>query len=259
MGLFDKIFGTNNKIKVQFIDNLNGQTIGVSEMKADQLPETFSVPTTMHIQDSDWNVEEAIPENSIDFVRTKNLVLKMRKVEKINTNDIWFTTPTISNEFPHTVPMTRQTEFDIQILEDDYRQNEFLNLNAIALIEEEFVGIKNVWENHSNKSEDYTLFKNCHVIEVIGSPNLTLNFNELKTILKCSSIGQVIINGEILANGFAIKTENTTYFGTLNIDTVTELCISQWNENSTNEILEINKAFNLLFVNWYHCDIIKND
>ncbi|HTN06266.1 MAG TPA: hypothetical protein VL121_05990 [Agriterribacter sp.] len=259
MGLFDKIFGTSDKIKVQFIDNFNGQTIGVSEMKADQLPETFSVPTTMHIQDSDWNVEEANPENSIDFVKTKSLVLKMRKIEKANPNDIWFTTPTISNEFPQKVATTRQTEFDIHILEDDYRHKEFLNLNALPLIEQEFIGIKNIWDNDSKKSDDYTLFKNCHVRKVIGSPNLIINFNELKAILKCSSTGLVLINGEALLNGFAITTENTTYFGTLNIDTVTELCISQWNENSTREILEINKAFNLLFVNWYHCDIIKND
>lgn len=259
MGLFDKIFGTDNKIKVQFIDNSNGQTIGVSEMKADQLPETFSVPTKMHIEDIDWNVEEATPENSIEFVKTKNLVLKMRKIEKIDTNDIWFTTPTISNEFPQTVATTRQTEFDIHILEDDYRHREFLNLNALSLIEEEFIGIKNIWDNHSKKSKDCILFKNCHVRKVIGSPNLTVNFDELKTILKCSSTGQVIINGETLLNGFAITTENTTYFGTLSIDIVTELCISQWNENSTNEIFEINNAFNLVFLNWYHCDIIKND
>jgi hypothetical protein len=249
MGLIDKIFGTDNKIKVQFIDNSNGQTIGVSQMKVDQLPETFSVPTTMHIQDSDWNVEEANPENSNDFVKTKSLVLKMRKIEKVNANDIWFTTPTISNEFPQTVPTTRQTEFDIHILEDDYRHKEFLNLNALPLIEQEFIGIKSIWDNDSKKSDDYTIFKNCHVRKVIGSPNLTLNFNELKAILKCGSTGKVLINGESLLNGFAIATENTTYFGTLKIDTVTELCISQWNENSPSEILEINKSFNLLFVN----------
>lgn len=259
MGLFEKIFGTNDKIKVQFIDNLNGETIGVSEMKADQLPETFSVATTMHIQDSDWNVEEAIPEDSIDFTRTKSLVLKMSKIENVNPQDMWFTIPTISNEFPQTVATTKQTDFDIHILEDDYRQNEFLNLDALPLIEEEFIGIKDIWDNHGRKSEDYTLFKNCHVRKVIGSPNLTINLNELKTILKCSSTGQVIINGETLLNGFAIKTQNTTYFGTLNINTVTELCISQWDENSTTEILEINKAFNLQFVSWSHCDIIKND
>ncbi|MBS0646798.1 MAG: hypothetical protein JSR97_09465 [Verrucomicrobia bacterium] len=259
MGLFDKIFGTNNKIRVQFIDNFNGQTIGVSEMTADQLPETFSMPTTMNIQDNAWNVEEAIPENSIDFIKTKNLVLKMRKVEKMNPNDIWFTTPTISNEFPQLTEKIKETEFDISIHEDDYRQNEFLNQSSLPKIEEEFNGIKDIWTNHSKKSDEYTLFKNCHVRKTIGSPNLTIDFNELKSLLNCDSVGQVIINGNILTNGFAIKTGNTTYFGALSDNTVIELCISQWNDNITKEILGIDKAFNLLFVNWYHCDLIKND
>ena len=257
MGLFDKIFRASDKIKVQFIDNFNGQTIGISEMTAKQLPETFSVPTTMHIHDSDWSVEEAIPENSVDFIKTKSLVLKMRKIEKINPNDLWYSLPTISNEFPRTIAKTEQTVFDIQIHEDDYRQNEFLNLNSQPLIEKEFAGIKDIWENYCKKSEDYILFKNCHVRDVIGVPNLTINFNKLKSLLKCNSVGQVLINGDALLNGFSLKTENTTYFGVLN--TVIELCILQRDKNSKSEILEINKAFDLLFVNWYHCDIIKND
>jgi len=177
----------------------------------------------------------------------------------INPNDIWFTTPTISNEFPQIVPLKKQTEFDIQIHEDDYRQNEFLNLSALPIVEQEIIAIKDVWENHSKKSDDYTLFKTCHVRNKIGSPNLIINFSELKTILKSNSVGQVIINEDALINGFAIKTQNTTYFGTLNNDFVTELCIAEWNENTTNEILEINKAYNLIFVNWFHSDLIKND
>ena len=259
MGLFDKIFRTNEKIKVQFIDNLNGQTIGISKMTADQLPKTFSVQTTMHLQDSEWNVEEAIPENSVDFIKTKNLVLKMRKIEKVNLNDLWYSLPTISNEFPETKDATEQTDFDIHIHEDDYRQNEFLNLNSQNLVEKEFEEIKDIWENHSKKSDEITLFKKCHTRNIIGIPNLTIDFEELKSLLKCNSIGQVIINGNALINGFALKTENSTFFGIHNIDTVKELCISQWNEKTKDEILEINKAFNLLFVNWCHCDLIKND
>jgi hypothetical protein len=193
------------------------------------------------------------------FGRTKKTEQESEKVEMMNPNDIWFTTPTISNEFPQTSPLTKQTEFDIQIHEDDYRQNEFLNLSALSLIEQEIIAIKNVWENHSKKSDDYTLFKNCHVRDKIGSPNLIINFSELKTILKSNSVGQVIINGEALINGFAIKTQNTTYFGTLKNDIIIELCIAEWNENTTNEILEINKTYNLIFANWYHNDIIKND
>lgn len=259
MGLLDKIFGTNNKIKVQFIDNLNGQTIGVSEMTADQLPETFSVQTTMHLQDEDWNIEEAIPENSSEFIKTKSLVLKMSKVEKMNPNDIWFSLPTISNEFPQLIEIKTQTDFDIHIHEDDYRQREFLNVSSLPFVEQEFVGIKDIWENQSKKSDDYTLFKTCFVRKSIGSPNLTIPFQKLQNLLHNKSFGQVIINNNVLKNGFSIQTENTIFFGSLIADTVTELCISEWNENSVSEIIEINKAFNLLFVNWYNCDLIKND
>ena len=259
MRLLDKIFGKNYKIKVQFIDNFNGQIIGVSEMTTDQLPETFSVQKTMHIQGEDWNVEEAIPENATEFIHTKSLVLKMRKVNKMNQNDIWFSLPTISNEFPQLIEMTNQTDFDITIHEDDYRQREFLNISSLPVVGEECVGIKNIWVNQSKKSDNYTLFKTCFIRENIGSPNLTIPFHNLQNLLHRNSVGQVIINNNILKNGISIKTENTIFFGILIADTVTELCISQWNENSVSEILEINKAFNLLFVNWYNCDIIKND
>jgi hypothetical protein len=193
------------------------------------------------------------------FRRTKKTEQQTGKVEMMNPNDIWFTTPTISNEFPQTIAKTKETDYDIYIHEDNYRQNEFLNVSSLPLIQEEFSRIKDIWKNHRKKSEEYTLFKNCHVRETIGSPNLTVDFNELKTLLKCTSFGQVIINGEVLENGFAFKTVNSSYFGTLLGETVTEFCVAQWNEDTTAEILEINKAFNLLFLNWYHCDLIEND
>ena len=89
--------------------------------------------------------------------------------------------------------------------------------------------------------------------------NLSIDYNELQTLLNSNSIGQVIISGEVLSNGFGLKTENTTYFGTLYDGKVVELCISEWNEKTTSEILKINKKFNLLFVDWFNCDLIKND
>lgn len=249
MGLLDKVFGRSNKIKVQFIDNMNGQTIGIAEMTADQLPETFSIQATMHIQDEDWVIEEAIPVNAADFIQTKSLVLKMRKVEQMDPNDIWFSLATISNEFPQLVEMTHSTDFDITIHEDDYRQREFLNLSSLPVVEQEFVGIQYIWENQSKKSDDYTLFRNCYVRSNIGPSNLTIPIQKLQNLLHSNSFGQVIINNHVLKNGFSIQTENTIFYGSVIADTVTELCISEWNENSVHEILEINKAFNLLFVN----------
>lgn len=184
---------------------------------------------------------------------------ELKNIEQVNPNDIWFSLPTVSGEFPPTVAMDKETEFDIHIHEDDYRQNEFLNSASLPQIEEELIGIKDIWENYSKKTEKYTLFKNCYARRITGEPNLKINFNALKSLLKCNSVGQVIINRATLANGFAVKTADTTYYGTLNANNVTQLCINQWDENTVNEIVEINKAFNLVFVSWCSCNIIKND
>lgn len=246
-------------IKVQFIDSSNGNIIGVSEMSPEQLPETFKIQTTIHLNDEEWSIEEAIPEHSREFIQSKNVMLKMRKLEKINPNDLWFTTPTISNEFPSTKTKTKDSEFDVSIHDDYYRQKEFLTIDSLPQIEEEFKAIKEIWANHSKKSNEYTLFKNCHARKTIGLANLSVNFNRIQNLLNSNSVGQVIINGEILSNGFGLKTENTTYFGTLNNEKVVELCVSQWNNKTTDEILKITKEFNLLFVDWINCHIIEND
>jgi hypothetical protein len=165
------------------------------------------------------------------FGQTKKTEQEFEKVETMNPNDMWFTTSTISNEIPQTAPKTKETDFDIVIHDDDYRQNEFLNISSLPQIQVEFNAIQEIWANHSKKSEEYTLFKNCHIRKAIGLPNLTMNLNELKALLRCNSVGQVIINGEVLINGFALETENTTYFGTLNGDKVIDFCIAEWNDN----------------------------
>ena len=259
MGLFDKIFGSD-KIRVQFIDNSTGMTIGFSEMTPDQLPETFSVPTTMHIQEKEWSVDEAIPTNSTDFINTKKLVLKLKKIEKINLQDVLFTLPTISNEIPMTVDKCSYNDFEVQIHEDDWRQNEFLKTSSFPLIDMEVSKIKDVWENESKKLDDkLTAFKKCHVRSTIGEPVLSIDFGEVRKILNTNQIGCLKINDRFVQNSFALQTQNTTYYGVLVDGQVDHLGISKWNENTVSEITAITRYFNLVFINWYNCEIITND
>ena len=49
------------------------------------------------------------------FGRRKKTEQETEKVVTMNPNDIWFTTPTISNEYPQTIPKSTETEFDIFI------------------------------------------------------------------------------------------------------------------------------------------------
>jgi hypothetical protein len=259
MGLFDKIFGSD-KIRVQFIDNSTGVTIGVSEMMPDQLPETFSVPTTMHIQEKEWSVDEAIPENSADFIKSRKLTLKLRKIEKINLQDALFTLPTISNEIPMTVDRFLYNDFEVQIHEDDWRQNEFLKTSSFPLIDIEVSKIKEIWENESKKVDDkFTAFKKCHVRSTIGEPALSIDFGKVKQILNTNQIGCLKVNHGFVQNSFALRTLNTTYYGVLIDGQVDHLCIAQWNENTASEITDLTSHFKLVFINWYKCEIITND
>lgn len=262
MGLFDKIFGQSNKIKVHFIDNFNGQTIGTVEMEADKLPETFEIATRMHIKDSEWTVEEAIPSKSIDFIKTKQLTLKLRKVEYINPKDVLFTLPTISNELPSITNNPLFNDFELSIPEDDWRQDEFLNKSSFPLIEIEVKNIKNIWEKNKKEVDaPFNAFDKCHVRATIGEPNLNINFDKLKRLLNVDKVGSLKLNKNdgFVKNSFVLKTETTTYYGILENQMVTSFCISNFSGETITEIDEILKKFNLIFLNWYNADIIAEE
>ncbi|SEO61730.1 hypothetical protein [Mucilaginibacter sp. OK283] len=262
MELFKKLFGRNEKIRVQFFDDLNQKIIGVSEMLPNQLPSSFNVETTMTLEGAEWRITEAIPVNSTDFIKSKSLILKMRKVEKLNTSDILFTLPSISNELPGISEKPLFNNFEILITEDDWRQNEFLNISSFPLIDIEISKINDIRANHCKRIDDFmNAFTKCHVRDVIGKPNLNVDFTVLKKILNIDNVGslKLINNQGFVLNGFTFKTDNTTFYGILDNETVTDLGIHEFSDFTIDEVQRITKTFGLIFVNWYHSDIITGD
>jgi hypothetical protein len=251
MGFFDNLL-RSNKIKVHFIDNTTGQTFAISDMSPEQLPETFALDTTLDIQDSTWTVEEAVPQHSVDFRKSKELVLKLRKVEKLDPRNILFTLATISNELPDSADTCLYNDFDLSMREDDWRQNEFLHNARRTSIDEDIRAIKDIWTHQSkNIDETFTAFTNCHV-RMSGLPDLKIDFNALLKILSSAAAGSLTIDNHFVADGFSLKTDNTTYYGTLAGDVVTLLGIANWTDGTTQEIQEINHAFDLFLINWPH-------
>jgi hypothetical protein len=264
MKLFNKLFGKDEKIRVQFIDCSTGNIVGISNMTAGQLPATFSIETKMTILGSEWQVEEAIPVNSVDFIKTKSLILKLNKIEKINTSNIVFSIPTVSNEFPVFSETALFNDFQVSINDDDLRQYEFLNRSVLPLIDIEVKKISDIIENYSQSfSEGGIVFTKCHARDIIGYPDLNINFKELKDVLGVTSVGKITIYGYdgFVLNNIALTTADTTFYGTLNSETnaVTQLGISSFSENTINEIENIITKFELVFVNWCQCEIITGN
>ena len=207
-------------------------------------------------------MQEAIPANAAEFAQSGKLTLKLSKIYLVNPQDVLFSLPTISDELPLTGNEALFHDFEETILEDDWRQNEFLNPSSLPLIDKEIEEIKAIWGNHSKPmSEDFTAFDKMHVRDTIGEADLRIDLQPLQDILGTNQLGQLKLKGNdgFVKDAFAIRTEATTYYGTLRDGIINQLCISSFSDDSIGEIQAITKAFDLVFVNWYHGEIVTSD
>lgn len=255
--MFKNLFG-NNKIKVEFINASTGDVIGVSNMKPEQLPETFELETTMSIAGEEWTVVTAEPVHSKDFIASKSLRLMLQKPVYVNPKDILYTLPTISNELPGLIPNAADNGSRISFHEDNWRQREFLRKTSLPFVEVEINAIKNIWKKHHKKVEDrFNAFDALHVRTSIGLPNLDVDFIQLQEYLGATQTGQAFIEEQgFIKNGFSIETRNTVYVGIAANDRVSELCILTFNDQSIHEIGGLTRLFDLLFVDWYNAMLI---
>jgi len=259
MGLFDKLQGKDASIQVNFIDNATGQSIGTTALKPEQLPATFEVATTFTIQEQQWSVQEAIPATAAEFTRTGHLTLRLDKVEYMNPKDILFTLPTISNELPDVEETARFHEFELSILADDWRQNEFLPADAAPRIAEEVAAIEAIWQHHASPADEgIQTFHKLHVRVDIGLPGLVLDLAQVQAVLGAKRIGSLKIYDQpgYVQNGFALETAAAQYYGLLEGDTVTNLCMDGVQEEALPEVQAAIQAFDLVFVVWYHAQVV---
>jgi hypothetical protein len=260
MGFFDKILSRDTNVEVTFIDHATSQVIGVTELPPEQLPATFDVATTFTLGNQEWQVVTAAPMTSLEFSRTKKLTLRLDKIEYLNPQDIHYTLPTISDKLPDMGETAFFSAFELSIFEDDWRQNEFLPSAARPLVAQEAEAIQHIWEEFGNLSGDnFQSFRQLHVRENIGEPGLHLDFAQLQAALGASPAGSLKFHGQpgFVRNGFALRTATTQYYGLLEGGTtVTHLGMAQVEEEALAEVQAVNQAFDLLFVVWYHAQVI---
>lgn len=247
-------------IKVTFLDITSGITLGIYEVPLDQLPQSFEVATTLQMGGSDWSIEDAEPKTSEEFIASGELTLKMRQLKKVKTDDILFSLPTISGSIPTDVSRAAQfNDFVFTMHEDNWRQYEFLNKSSFPLIDLEFDKIKEIKTSHTKAVDDsLTAFTKCHLRTTISNPDLSIDFEQLKEVLKTNELGSFALKGYdgFVPASFALKTAETTYYGRLAGDKVTELAIAGFSESTINEIKAVAQAFDIIFIDWCNCEVI---
>ena len=260
MGLFDKLFAKKDTVQVSFIDISDGKTFAVSKVPKDQLPETFELETQMTIDGQQWSVVEADPIHSNDFIKSGRLTLKMSKIEHIDPKEILYSLPSISNELPATFNPASTMGNPYSISEDDWRQLEFFHPKSLPLIEEEFDAIEQLKKNTSvDLGDSMVAFSDCHVRSNIGEPDLKLKLTELLEELEVSQVEKLKFNHThtYIKNGFAAYTAHSVYFGQEENGLISDLCVGDPTEGTSEEIYRIVQRFDLLFVNWSHMQLIS--
>ena len=259
MGILGNLFRKKGMIRVRFIDAATNEQLAYTEMLPDQLPETFEIDTTMHIGDEEWEVIEAIPPKSVDFIKSAKLTLKMSKLQtgKIDPNEIKFTIPTISNELPKVTDKNLFNDFDYFIKEDNWRQYDFLKKSSLKLINNEIENISGIIESYGEEHDNFTSYDKCYVRENIKERELHIDFKKIESILNPRKIGSLRMknDGGYIHNGFSLQTEKTTFYGLVEDNIVTQFCIGEFSEYTEDELSKICDNFNLIFVAWCECQL----
>jgi hypothetical protein len=254
MGLFSRKNTPPSLVTVHFINAQTGETLGIDDLRPEDLPSSFSPNMTLHIGGTDWSVAEAIPQNAEDFRKSGQLTLKLHKIESMNPKDILFSLPSISKELAESVPNTPFSDFNTVLHADEWRQSEFLHPSKKELMDSEVAKVQEIWDNHKvDTASDFAGFNRCHMRDTIGEPALQLSFSQLKSLLGTQSVGSVKFEDEtgFVENGFSLKTEHSAFYGTLAGDTVTLLGISEYSGDSLPEINKLVGETGSIFIRWY--------
>lgn len=249
LGFLDK------RIKVTFINHATSETIGISKMPSDKLPETFENSTTLQILDKDWHVIKAEPLNKQEFMVTKKITLHLAEVGFVDPNNILYTVPTLSNELPEMTDKKLFADFVLELHEDDWRQIEFLPVDRLPAIQEEMVAVEAILfpDDETERSFGY---KSIHVRSKLGSRHLSIPFADFCALVNIEAKGAIAISGYsgFVENGFSIRSSSYTYYGTLEGEVIKDLCLDRL-EDVGDEFATITGKFNLLLVSWCHGQI----
>lgn len=165
------MFGWGKKkaktVEVTLIEHGKDEAFGVSPVPVDQLPDTFEINTTLHLGDVDWQVVEARPATKAEYRETGKVTVVLAKQEifTIDPAKILFSLPTISNDMA-MVEAVSSLENVLVLLEDDWRQFEFLSITLNELVQQEVQDILTIY--HTQREESG--FKQLHVRKRIAEP-----------------------------------------------------------------------------------------
>lgn len=243
------------KIRVTCIDGVTGKKIGKYKVGLDQLPAAFTKPVTLTIEGNEWRVIQAKPISVNDFSIFKKLTLHVLNIEQLQQAPLGNNVPTQHASEPLTGTPPLYHDFTLEIASDDWLQLEFLPAAAIAPIQEELAIIDKILqaENGHNPLLGYKTF---HIRTQTAHLGAHIPFDAFCAELPIQKMGNLrLANNNFVANGFAIQTDNHTYYGTVTDGLITHLCLPAF-DFIDDEFSLVTTTWELALVDWCNANVI---
>jgi hypothetical protein len=249
----------SRKVKVTFIDDATGSAFATTEIPPADLPETFEIATTLHLDDTDWSVIDAAPATREDYSKVGRLTLRLRRVVKVDPSKILFSLPSICDRIPAVGDGTLGGD-ECVLAEDDWRQFELVSRQFGAETAAEIEAIRMIHEHERAEVG----WRKLHVRSRPDPPITgTLTLKEIDRAFG----GGILFRGlsyhgasSPIVSGYSFRAaDGLQCYGTEEGGRVTVLGIVQDTRASpptasADSLAEIARAFDLEMVQWCRCE-----
>jgi hypothetical protein len=243
------------KIKVTCIDGITGQQIGKYKINLGQLPAIFDKPITLEIEGRAWRVIQAKPVSADDFGIFKKLTLHVLANDQLQQASLGYNVPTQHTHKPEITTTPLYHDYTLEIDPDDWLQMEFLPVAELSLIQEEIVLIDPILaaENGTNTLRGY---ETQHIRHQTAHLGVAIPFDAFCAAIQVQQTGNLrLAGGDFIENGFALKSDNYEYYGTVENGQITHLCLSTF-DCIDDEFSQVATRWELLLVNWREANVL---
>lgn len=234
-------------ISVTLIDDAISTTMATVDLPVENLPDSFDLETTLHLGDADWSVVAAEPRIKPEFTRTGKLVLRLRKVEKVDISDLLYSLPSICDRLPAVTDAAPEDD-DLVLAEDDWRRLELVSRAFAAEADAEIGSIRLINEQESASVG----WKKIHVRKRPDPPIVsTLSREDIDEAFGGVTFQGVYLAGSAVLGGFSFRAGDLACYGIEEDGAVTVLGIAQSGEAEA--LAPLAYRFDLELVNWCLC------
>lgn len=237
------------RIKVTCIDGITNQLLGTYKLPISQVPLVFNKPVTTTIDGQEWRVIKADPVNPDDIAIFKKLTLHVLNKVQLQQRSLGHNIPTRHASVPLTTPTPFYQQFTLDIIVDTWLQLEFLPVQSLPVIQEELALIDPILiaENGFNPLLGY---ENMHVRNMTAHLGANIPFDAFCAAIPVIRKGNIrLAGGDFIENGFALRTDNYEYYGTIENNRITHLCLTAF-ECIDDEFMQVATTWDLALVNW---------